>query len=157
MARKRISLLTDELVEEKVVAPKAKPAKAKNKKTWEDRLTELLPSYRDNKTEMDAVKKIVDAANKEIKSIMLANAKDEFVVGDVKAKVSISERESFVEEALIAKLKALKVEGVIKQSEYVDMAMLEDAIYNGKLDAASLADCQEKKEVVTLRISTIKN
>ena len=85
--------------------------------------------------------------------------------GGYVAKVSISQRESFEEDALIAKLKTLKESGnvtaaqlrkLIKKKEYVDMDELESAIYNNKLDAAELETCQVIKEVVSLRISKSK-
>ena len=137
MARKQISLVEDV-------------------KTPEEKLSQLLPVYEANKSEMDSYKKLVDKDNKEIKSIMLGAGLREFVVDDIKASCSVSEREDFIEEALIAKLKEMKVQGIVKKKEYVDMDALENAIYNGKVDAASLADCQTKKEVVTLRVSKLK-
>lgn len=137
MARKRISLVEDN-------------------KTAEEKLQELIPHYQLNKSEMDSYKKIVDKDNKEIKMIMLESQLPEFIVGDIKATCSVSEREDFIEEALIEKLKEMKVEGVIKMREYIDMDALENAIYNGELNAAELASCQTKKEVVTLRVTKIK-
>jgi hypothetical protein len=137
MTRKRISLV-------------------ENNKTVEEKLEQLIPHYQLNKSEMDSYKKIVDRDNKEIKEIMLSSQLAEFIVGDIKATCSVSERESFIEEALIEKLKEMKVDGVIKMKEYVDMDALENAIYNGELNAAELASCQEKKEVVTLRVTKIK-
>lgn len=137
MARKRISLVEDN-------------------KTAEEKLQELIPHYQLNKSEMDSYKKIVDKDNKEIKMIMLESQLPEFIVGDIKATCSVSEREDFIEEALIEKLKEMKVDGVIKMREYIDMDALENAIYNGELNAAELASCQTKKEVVTLRVTKIK-
>ena len=137
MARKRISLVEDN-------------------KTAEEKLQELMPHYQLNKHAMDSYKKIVDKDNKEIKMIMLESQLPEFIVGDIKATCSVSERESFIEEALIEKLKEMNVDGVIKLKEYVDMDALENAIYNGELNAAELASCQTKKEVVTLRVTKIK-
>ncbi|MDD2287230.1 MAG: hypothetical protein PHY55_00185 [Bacteroidales bacterium] len=137
MARKQLSLIEDV-------------------RTPEEKLSDLLPVYEANKSEMDSYKKLVDRDNKEIKSIMLGAEMGEFVVDDIKASCSVSVREDFVEEALIAKLKEMKIRGVVKKKEYVDMDALENAIYNGKVDAASLADCQTKKEVVTLRVSKLK-
>lgn len=137
MARKRISLIEDN-------------------KTAEEKLQELIPHYQLNKSEMDSYKKIVDKDNKEIKEIMLSSQLSEFIVGNIKATCSVSVREDFIEEALIEKLKDMKVKGVIKKKEYVDMDALENAIYNGELNAAALASCQEKKEVVTLRVTKIK-
>lgn len=137
MARKQVSLIEDV-------------------RTPEEKLSGLLPVYEANKSEMDSYKKLVDRDNKEIKSIMLGAEMGEFVVDDIKASCSVSVREDFVEEALIAKLKEMKIRGVVKKKEYVDMDALENAIYNGKVDAASLAGCQTKKEVVTLRVSKLK-
>lgn len=137
MARKQISLVEDV-------------------RTPEEKLSQLLPVYEANKSEMDSYKKLVDKDNKEIKSIMLGAQLGEFVVDDIKASCSVSEREDFIEEALIAKLKEMKIRGIVKKKEYVDMDALENAIYNGKIDAALLADCQTKKEVVTLRVTKLK-
>ena len=137
MARKQISLLKDV-------------------RTPEEKLSQLLPVYEANKSKMDSYKKLVDKDNKEIKSIMLGAGLREFIVDDIKASCSVSEREDFIEEALIAKLKEMKVRGIVKKKEYVDMDALENAIYNGKIDAAALADCQTKKEVVTLRVTKLK-
>ena len=125
-------------------------------KRAEERLTELLPIYHMQKSEMDSIKKVVDKENAEIKTLMRASNLSEFVAGDIKATCSISERQDFIEEALIEKLKDMKVRGIIKKKEYVDMDALENAIYNGKVDAAALASCQTTKEVVTLRVTKIK-
>lgn len=137
MARKQLSLIEDV-------------------RTPEEKLSQLLPIYEANKSKMDSYKKLVDKDNKEIKSIMLGAGLREFVVDDIKASCSVSEREDFIEEALIAKLKEMKVPGIVKKKEYVDMDALENAIYNGKIDAAALADCQTKKEVITLRVTKLK-
>ena len=137
MARKQISLVEDV-------------------RTPEEKLSQLLPIYEANKSKMDSYKKLVDKDNKEIKSIMLGAGLREFVVDDIKATCSVSERQDFIEEALIAKLKEMKVQGIIKKKEYVDMDALENAIYNGKIDAAALADCQTKKEVVTLKVTKLE-
>jgi len=137
MARKQISLVEDV-------------------GTLEEKLSRLLPVYEANKSKMDSYKKLVDKDNKEIKSIMLEAGLREFVVDDIKASCLVSKREDFIEEALIAKLKEMKVPGIVKKKEYVDMDALENAIYNGKVDAAALADCQTKKEVVTLKVTKLK-
>jgi hypothetical protein len=124
----------------------------------EKTLQELVTNYQSIKTEADSYKKLADKYNGDIKSIMLEEKLPEFITEDgIKATCSVTYKESFVEEVLIAKIKELGVEGVIKQKEYVDMEALENAIYHGQLNAAELAACQEKKEVVTLRISRVKN
>lgn len=121
-------------------------------------LEELITHYYLNKTEADSYKKIADKDNAAIKEIMLKEELPEMVTSDgIKATCSISEKESFVEDALIEKIKSLGVKGIVKKKEYVDMEALENAIYNGTLNAAELASCQEKKQVVTLRVSRAKN
>lgn len=118
-------------------------------------LSSLLPAYAERKAEMDSIKKIVDVENKEIKELMKEAKLDEFEAGGFKAVYSVSERPEFIEEALIEKLKDMKVRGIVKKKEYVDMEALENAIYHGKIDAAALASCQFVKEVVTLRVKKI--
>lgn len=125
-------------------------------RTPEEKLSQLLPVYEANKSEMDSYKNLVDKDNKEIKTIMLGAELGEFIVDDIKASCSVSEREDFIEEALIAKLKEMKIRGIVKKKDYVDMDALENAIYSGKIDAALLQDCQTKKEVVTLRVTKLK-
>lgn len=121
-------------------------------------LEELISHYYLNKTEADSYKKIVDKDNAAIKAIMLEEELTELTTEDgIKATCTISEKESFVEDALIDKIKSLGVEGIVKQREYVDMEALENAIYHGQINAAELASCQEKKQVVTLRVSRAKN
>lgn len=146
MAKRKLEQLS--LFDDLGVLAKEKGAK--------ERLTELLPIYHMQKSEMDSIKKVVDKENAEIKTLMRASNLSEFVAGDIKATCSVSERQDFIEEALIEKLKEMKVRGIIKKKEYVDMDALENAIYNGKVDAAALASCQTTKEVVTLRVSKVK-
>ena len=128
----------------------------KRENTAEQRLAELLPIYHKQKSEMDSIKKVVDKENAEIKTLMQSADIPEFVAGDIKATCSVSERQDFIEEALIEKVKELKVRGIVKKKEYVDMDALENAIYNGKINAAALASCQTTKSVVTLRVSKVK-
>ena len=128
----------------------------KRENTAEQRLAELLPIYHTQKSEMDSIKKVVEKENAEIKTLMQSADIPEFVAGDIKATCSVSERQDFIEEALIEKVKELKVRGIVKKKEYVDMDALENAIYNGKIDAAALAPCQTTKSVITLRVSKVK-
>ena len=125
-----------------------------NDKAVEQCLMELIPAYEKSKSIMDFYKKETDESGKKIKALMISEGLETFAVGNLKATVKISERTDFDEEALIAKLKELKVRGIIKKKEYVDMDALESAIYHEKVNAIELASCQIKKEVVTLRLST---
>lgn len=115
-------------------------------------LEELLPSYKLNKTEADSYKKIVDKQSAEIKDIMVSNGLTSYEHNGIKASCTVSERLSFNEEKLLDKVRNLGVTDVIKSKEYVDMDALEVAIYNGLINPVDLAECQERKEVVTLRV-----
>jgi hypothetical protein len=126
------------------------------KQSVEQQLTAVVPRYGSNKVELDSYKKLCDADNALIKELMGQASLPEFTAGGYKATRSVTEKESFDEVLLLAKLKKLKVKGVVKKKEYVDMDALENAIYHGQVDAATLADCQVKNEVVTLRIKAVK-
>ena len=121
-----------------------------------EQIKKLIPIYKLNKSEFDSYKKLCDAENAEIKSLMVQHNLKEVSQDGIKVTCTTSKREEFIEEALISKLKELKVKGVIKKKEYVDMDALENAIYNGTVNAAELASCQSCKEVVTLRLSSAK-
>ena len=126
------------------------------KKEIKELLETLIPTYAKEKAEADYHKKLADKNNTEIKQVMRSNDIPEYSAGDVTAKCSVSYREEFDEEALLEKLKSLKLPKeckVIRRKEYVDMDALESAIYNGYVNAAELASCQTRKEIVTLRIS----
>lgn len=122
-------------------------------------LDELIPSYAENKIELDNYKKICDGQNAEIKKRLEELGENEYTAGGYVAKRTVSERESMNEERLLEMLKKHNVPGVIKTKEYVDMDALEGYLYNTELSdemAADLDSCREVKEVVQLRISKEK-
>lgn len=127
------------------------------------KLEELVERYGNLKGEMDSYKKQVDSDNKEIKSIMSTTGVNEISAGGYVAKYSVAISESFDEEKLIKGLTSKLYDGksaydlgIIKHKEYVDMTALEDAIYNGKINAAELADCKVRKETPRLTITKEK-
>lgn len=120
-----------------------------------EKLEELLELYTEKKEVLDVLKKETDIYNKKIKELMNQLKVKEFTTkSGNKAKISIAERFEFIDAALINKIKELELEDIIiKTKEYVDTVELENAIYNGKIDAKELSECQIKKHTVTLRIS----
>ena len=120
------------------------------------KLSELVPRYYTNNTEMRKYKKLADADNKEIKEVMGLLNLTEYEVGGITAKISVSKRVDLLEDVLMEKIKVLGVEGIIKTKEYVDMDALEDALYHGRISPATLAQAQVEKEVVTLRVNKKK-
>lgn len=112
-----------------------------------------LDSFYTKKNEADMWKKLADTENKQIKTLMSDLELEEFEYNNIKAKLNVSKRYSFIEEALLEKIKQLGLNHLIKTKEIVDMEALESAIYNGKLDAKELENCQQLKEVVSLRVT----
>ena len=121
-------------------------------------LDTLIPQYAENKGLLDDYKKICDEENKQIKELMEEGS---YEVGGWKATKSVTTRDSMNEEKLLDVLKksGFTQTSIIKTKEYVDMDELESAIYNGLIEKDVLMKidkCRESKEVVTLRISKVK-
>ena len=123
-------------------------------------LDTLIPQYAENKSLLDDYKKICENENKQIKEMMDEGS---YEAGGYKATKSISTRETMNEDKLLEVMKqhyAIHQKfGIIKTKEYIDMDALESAIYKGQIDKDTLLEidkCRESKEVVTLRISKVK-
>ena len=126
-----------------------------------DRLLELIPKYGDDKNVLDEYTKICKSENDEIKSIMSEEGVDSMTAGGYKVTQSVSTRQTMNEDKLLALLqdKVSAESGIIKTKKYIDMDMLEKAIYNGAIPKEVIIEmdnCREKKEVATLRISKAK-
>ena len=115
-------------------------------------LDTLVERYGNLKGEMDSYKKQVDEDNKEIKTLMSSLSLKEFKSENYTAKYTVAVSENFDEDKLVAKLQNLGIEGLVVMKPTVDMTALENAIYNGKVDAADLADCKIRKETPKLNI-----
>ena len=115
-------------------------------------LDTLVERYGNLKGEMDSYKKQVDADNKDIKNLMSSLGLKEFKSENYRAAYTVAVSESFDEDKLVAKLQNLGIEGLVVMKPTVDMTALENAIYNGKVDAADLADCKIRKETPKLNI-----
>ena len=129
-------------------------------------LVEVIPLYgefNDIKNVMDNRLKVYNAF---IKTKLLEANKDkgkdiEFEAGGYTAKLATRSKFSFIEDALILRLKQLTEEGldisnVVKVKEYVDMDELEKLIYNGVISASSLQDCQTVTESQVLTVKKSK-
>lgn len=117
----------------------------------------IIQCFYEDKQKLDMYKKSTEEYNSEIKKLMSKLDKDEFETDDgLVAKINIQNRESFIDDKLIEKIKESKVPGIIKTKEYVDMDALEDAIYNGRFDASTLTNCKTSKKVITLKVSKQK-
>ena len=123
-------------------------------------LDELIPTYGDNKERLDVLDKICKEENKQIKELL--GDKTNYETSGWKVTKSVQNRDKIDEDLLCVKLSdfpEMYELGVIKVQEYVDMTALEDAMYKGQLNKKMLEvveKCREHKEVVTLRISRVK-
>ena len=127
-----------------------------------EQLKDLIIKFGENKKEMDCLKKICDADNKEIKAIMKKSNLSEVNYDGWVAKYSIRKDESMNEAKLLQIIKNIdnvKELGIIKTIEVVDMDALEDAIYNDKISKDTLLaidTCRTIEEVEVLKVSKEK-
>ena len=123
-------------------------------------LDTLIPRYAANKAELDSYKKICDKENAQIKEVMKSFVVQNYEAGGYKASYSVSKRESMNEEMLLQIAHMHGIPEIVKTKEYIDFDALEHAIYNGLISDEVLMEmdkAKETKEVVTLRISKVKN
>jgi len=123
-------------------------------------LEQLIDAYALNKNELDSYKKLCDAENAEIKALMTELEIDKAHTEDYTATLIVQHRETMDEDMLLEVLhNSGYADLVIRTKEYVDMDLLEDAIYHDKIDKDTLLamqKCKEVKEVPTLKISKRK-
>ena len=124
-------------------------------------LSDMISIYVGMKEELDPLKKRVDDYNKKIKTEMTNMDLTEFVVGDVKASISITPKSDFNElqaiEILRKNLTPEQFSKVVKTKEYIDDDAFESLVYNHEVDAAILAPAETPKApTVTLRIGKAK-
>jgi hypothetical protein len=123
-------------------------------------LDELIPVYGSNKEKLDELDKVCKEENKQIKELL--GDKSSHEADGWKVVKSVQNRDKMDEDLLCAKLSAfpeMYEAGIIKVQEYVDMTALEDAMYKNQLSKKMLEaveSCREHKEVVTLRVSRVK-
>lgn len=122
-------------------------------------LKTLVPQYYENKTNLDFYKKQCEAENAEIKKLMAEQKLKDFESDGVVVKYIIQNKETMIEDKLIALLKSKGYTDIIKTREYVDMDVLEDALYHDTIDKDTIVEmdkCRESKEVIQLRVSKKK-
>lgn len=123
-------------------------------------LDTLIPRYAQNKSEMESYKKICDKENAQIKAVMKSFVVPSYETGGYKATYIVSKRETMNEEMLLEIAHMHGISEIVKTKEYIDYDALEHAIYNGQISDEVLMEmdkAKEVKEVVTLRVSKVKN
>jgi len=117
---------------------------------------DLYALYIDKKAQLDELDKEVKKLSQQIKQDM-GNQDLKFVEKNgYKLTRSVSQRITWEEDKLLDKIKSYNMPDLIKQVEQVDVAGLEQYVLDGKIDINDLEDCQKVTDVVSLRISKIK-
>lgn len=124
-------------------------------------LEQYVRDYRAVKDEESVIKKSVSTLSAKIKEEFSNQGRDEFVVDNIRAYVTVQEKEELNDlQAIEILRKALPPEQfsqVVKTREYIDEDVFESFVYNHTLDAAILAPAVTKKEpTVTLRLGKVK-
>ena len=129
-------------------------------------LDELVADYGKLDTQVKALKKLQDTGKEEIKTRLTALSLDSYSAGGFVVKKIVSQRESFDEEKALVILKhdwvtnhGSEVCPYIKTKQYLDMAELENAIYNKNITPDILKEldgCREVTPVITLKCSAEK-
>ena len=135
--------------------------------TDREQLVQYATEYVKDKAEMDKLKKRVESNNTAIKQLLeLLNEEAVELEDGTRIVYSVTRKESFAEEKLVTEKKLINIikhfapdTQCIKTKEYIDMDVLENEIYHGKLsdDALCAMDsCRNVKEVPVLNIKKPK-
>lgn len=115
-------------------------------------LKEKLKTYYDLNTQSKSIKKIQDSLNKDIKELMVSGNLDEIEIDGYKAKVTTISNVSFDPDILLAIVKEIGRDDLIKIKEYVDIDDIERLVYSEDISAESLIPAQILKEQVRLDV-----
>lgn len=116
----------------------------------------LVQLYINKKQELDKCKKELEELSNLVKQQMKADNVNVMATKDYKVTKVESQRISWKEDLLLAKVKTYNRPELIKQVEQVDVPALEQAIIDETISIGDLLDCQTVTEVVTLRMSKVK-
>lgn len=127
----------------------------------EKEINEAVIQYFDDKQSEKELKESISIGNELIKNYMASINSKSKMFGDYKVTVSVQDRSTFNEAKLLQFLWSIDnlPEGLIKTKEYVDMDVLENAIYKGLISSEQLAEmqkCKDIKESVSLRVTKPK-
>lgn len=123
-------------------------------------LSKIIDEYKESKDKENALKKVNNKLNENIKSYMYEHGMSSADSEKYTATLTKTDKESLNEELAIELIKE-NLEGallntVIKTKEYIDEDALEKLVYNGDFDINKLAKAKIVKETYTLRITRRK-
>lgn len=139
-----------------VIQAKFKRNRTGVKKMTEETLKSTINHYADRNKLFNSIKKECDGLKADIKTAMSEMKLKDFDTGDYTATVATVTKESFDEELLVTFVKNLGIRGAVKKKEYVDMDVLEKAIYNGKISQERLIEMGKYKNSTSYQTLKIK-
>ena len=125
-------------------------------------LESAVLAYKDAKESEKAVKKMVADYGTQIKEGLQNRNEKEFIAGDVRAYITVTENSEVNElqaiEILRKALTPTQFAKVVKTREYIDDDEMEKLVYAHEVDAEILAPAvTPKAPTVTLRLGKVKN
>lgn len=124
-------------------------------------LESAVLAYKDAKESEKAVKKAVSDYGTQIKEGLQSRNETEFIAGDIRAYITVTENSEVNElqaiEILRKELTPEQFEKVVKTREYIDDDEMEKLVYTHEVDAEILAPAvTPKAPTVTLRLGKVK-
>ena len=125
-------------------------------------LESAVLAYKDAKESEKAVKKAVSDYGNQIKEGLQNRNETEFIAGDIRAYITVTENSEVNElqaiEILRKELTPEQFAKVVKTREYIDDDEMEKLVYTHEVDAEILAPAvTPKAPTVTLRLGKVKN
>lgn len=131
-------------------------------KAMEDiELRDIVLNYKDAKAKESSVKKVISDLGGIIKQELQNRNATEFIAGDVRASITITENQDVNElqaiEILREKLTPEQFSKVVKTREYIDDDEFEKLVYAHEVDAEILMPAvTPKAPTITLRLGKVK-
>lgn len=117
-------------------------------------LNELAKTYKDICDRFNALEAEKKAYNGMIKTMMAENGIKKYVSPDgISLSVSVSNRTTYDEEGLLKFAHTVDINGLIKTKEYVDMDVLENALYHKQIDSGYIKPFIKVNTVEALKCS----
>lgn len=116
----------------------------------------LVETYMTKKQEFDRLDKEVKELSNLVKAQMKEKDLTAYTSNGYKLQRIESQRVTWKEEALLAKVKSYNKSELVKKVEQVDVAALEQAIINNEIDINDLKECQNITQVVSLKMTKVK-
>lgn len=122
----------------------------------EQQYEDIVSEFIAKKQELDILEKQVKQLNEQVKLLMLDNGLDNIEKNGYKVTKSESQRITWKEDLLLEKVRTYNNPDLITQVEQVNMPALEQAVLDEKVNMEDLLECQKTTNVVSLRLSKIK-